>query len=272
MIAARQIAFGRGGKKEEQPAYWWLCFTAEGAWSAVAMRAAGSAPAVTLETSYDGEIWEPFYVGETTISLPKVGDKVYFRAGPGGNTKFADGEYSYNYFSMMGVVAASGNIMSLLDGENMTDALTESYCYQYMFNGCTSLVNAPELPATTLAIYCCQYMFNDCTSLVNAPELPATTLADYCYQYMFNGCTSLVNAPELPATTLKRLCYSNMFKGCEKVSLISTRQTSFNGCTNWLSGVAQSGIFYCPTSLGMDETITRGESACPEGWTVINKD
>ena len=246
MIAARQIAFGRSAKKKETPAYWGLCFTAEGAWSVVAMRAAGSAPAVTLETSYDGEIWEPFYVGETTISLPKVGDKIYFRAGPGGNTKFADGEYAYNYFSMMGVVAASGNIMSLLDGENMTDALTESYCYFNMFKGCTSLVNAPELPATTLATY--------------------------CYQYMFNGCTSLVNAPELPATTLKRLCYSNMFKGCEKVSLISTRQTSFNGCTNWLSGVAQSGIFYCPTSLGMDETITRGESACPEGWTVINKD
>ena len=247
MIAARQIAFGKGAaKKEEPPAYWWLCFTAEGAWSAVSMRAAGSAPVVTLETSYDGEIWEPFYVGETTISLPKVGDKIYFRAGPGGNTKFADGDYAYNYFSMLGVVAASGNIMSLLDGENMTDALTESYCYQYMFKGCTSLVNAPELPATTLAIY--------------------------CYQYMFKGCTSLVNAPELPATTLKRYCYSNMFEGCEKVSLISTRQTSFTGCTNWLSGVAQSGIFYCPTSLGTDETIVRGINACPEGWTVINKD
>ena len=34
-------------------------------------------------------------------------------------------------------------------------------------------------------------MFDGCKSLVNAPELPAETLADNCYWYMFNGCTSL---------------------------------------------------------------------------------
>ena len=34
-------------------------------------------------------------------------------------------------------------------------------------------------------------MFDGCKSLVNAPELPAETLADNCYWYMFNNCTSL---------------------------------------------------------------------------------
>jgi hypothetical protein len=34
-------------------------------------------------------------------------------------------------------------------------------------------------------------MFNGCTSLTTAPELPATTLADYCYIYMFRGCSKL---------------------------------------------------------------------------------
>jgi hypothetical protein len=34
-------------------------------------------------------------------------------------------------------------------------------------------------------------MFRLCTSLVNAPVLPATTLAPSCYQYMFEGCTRL---------------------------------------------------------------------------------
>ena len=34
-------------------------------------------------------------------------------------------------------------------------------------------------------------MFRNCSSLVNAPELPATTLAAQCYQNMFYGCTSL---------------------------------------------------------------------------------
>ena len=273
MIAARQIAFGKGaGKKEETPAYWGLCFTAEEAGSTVAMQAVGSAPSVTLETSYDGKIWEPFTVGGTTITLPNVGDKVYFRAGEGGNPAMASSFRQYNKFSIItGRISASGNIMSLLN-RDVPDSIMPNYCYSNMFYRCTSLVQAPELPATTLANYCYNNMFYGCTSLVQAPELPATTLANYCYNNMFWACTSLAQAPELPATTLATGCYNNMFRACEKVSLISTRQTSFTGCTNWLSGVAQSGIFYCPTSLGTDETISRGGNACPEGWTVINKD
>lgn len=34
-------------------------------------------------------------------------------------------------------------------------------------------------------------MFWGCTSLITAPELPATTLVNSCYTDMFNGCTSL---------------------------------------------------------------------------------
>ena len=34
-------------------------------------------------------------------------------------------------------------------------------------------------------------MFSKCTSLTQAPELPATTLVDGCYYYMFNGCSKL---------------------------------------------------------------------------------
>ena len=89
-----------------------------------------------------------------------------------------------------------------LDGIALADN-----CYYYMFSGCTSLVNAPELPATALADRCYNYMFYNCTSLVNAPALPATTLARSCYNSMFENCTSLANAPEFPATTLADYCY-----------------------------------------------------------------
>ena len=34
-------------------------------------------------------------------------------------------------------------------------------------------------------------MFNGCTSLTQAPALPATTLSDSCYRDMFKGCASL---------------------------------------------------------------------------------
>ena len=34
-------------------------------------------------------------------------------------------------------------------------------------------------------------MFNGCTSLTQAPELPATTLADRCYYEMFYYCSKI---------------------------------------------------------------------------------
>ena len=301
MIAARQIAFGKAaGKKEEPPAYWGLCFTAEEAGSTIKMSKVGSAPSVTLETSFDCEIWEPFTVGETTITLPNVGDKVYFRAGEGGNTTMASSINNYNNFSIItGRIAASGNIMSLLNGDS-PDSIIATYCYYSMFRnctalaqapelpvttlarscygsmfiGCTSLVQAPELPATTLAGSCYASMFRNCTALVQAPELPATTLAGSCYASMFRNCTALVQAPELPATTLARTCYSNMFRNCINIDCIkcSFKEFALGGTNNWLSGVSSTGTFICPTALGTNETIQRGISYCPEGWTVINKD
>ena len=92
-----------------------------------------------------------------------------------------------------------------------------------MFRGCTSLTQAPTLPATTLANYCYNYMFSGCTALTQAPALPATTLAANCYYSMFDGCTSLTQAPALPATTLKVYCYAFIFRGCTSLKLSSTQ-------------------------------------------------
>lgn len=38
----------------------------------------------------------------------------------------------------------------------------------------------------------------------------------------------------------------------------------------WLGLVSSTGTFYCPEELGTEETITRGDSNCPTGWTVVN--
>ena len=103
---------------------------------------------------------------------------------------------------------------SLIEPPNIPATTLVQSCYYAMFQDCTSLVNAPALPATTLADYCYGNMFQGCTSLVNAPELPATTLAGHCYESMFRDCTSLVNAPALPATTLAGHCYRSMFSRC----------------------------------------------------------
>ena len=109
---------------------------------------------------------------------------------------------------------ASGTPMTLLTGDGPIGRSVPDYAFYSLFDGCTSLVNAPELPAMALADSCYRGMFAGCTSLVNAPELPATTLAENCYNIMFAGCTSLVNAPELPAMALADSCYFWMFGGC----------------------------------------------------------
>jgi hypothetical protein len=301
MIAARQIAFGKAaGKKEEPPAYWGLCFTAEEAGSTIAMQAVGSAQAVTLETSYDGEIWEPFAVGETVITLPKVGDKVYFRAGEGGNTRINKAAINnYNHFALSGSIAASGDLTSLLNADNPMDIITQQFCFSCLFYDQSSLVSAPELnatkigshtyshmlrgtsitvapdlPATTMGTSCYMALFQNCSLLRRVPKiLPATELPAYCYQSMFNGCAALKNAPELPAAILNTNNYAYMFNNCKRLDCIKTRITSFSTATSgWIVGVAPTGTFICPTKLGTNETIWRSVSACPEGWTVINED
>ena len=118
-------------------------------------------------------------------------------------------------------------------------------CYRGMFQGCTSLISAPELPAETLKDYCYTFMFHECTSLTSAPKLAATTLANNCYCNMFDGCTSLTSAPELPAETLKKYCYASMFQGCTKLTTAPELaaetlaeycyQLMFKGCTKLAS-------------------------------------
>ena len=143
---------------------------------------------------------------EAKIKLNK--DKtVYFRATQGdvdGNPNL-NGFVKYNgnthhKFIMEGSIKAGGNIQFLLENTG-TKMEIPNFCYAYMFTGCSSLTQAPALPATTLAEYCYTYMFQNCSSLTQAPALPATTLTNGCYMFMFQNCSSLTQAPALPATT-----------------------------------------------------------------------
>ncbi|MEE1063902.1 MAG: hypothetical protein UH071_09580, partial [Paludibacteraceae bacterium] len=162
-----------------------------------------------------GETWTALVKGDA-ITLVNKGDKALLR---GDNPEgFSKGYNKYSSFTMTGKIAVSGSVMSLIDGTGETLVVPADYCFNSLFEGCKSLTQAPELPATTLADGCYQYMFSGCTSLTQAPELPATTLASYCYSDMFSGCTSLTQAPELPAMTMAGLCYSDMFSGCTSLT------------------------------------------------------
>ena len=130
---------------------------------------------------------------------------------------------------------------SLTNAPSLPATTLEERCYSSMFEGCTSLATAPSLPATILVDGCYSGMFSVCTSLTTAPSLPVTTLEERCYQYMFFGCTSLITAPSLPATTLASYCYNYMFYGCTNLTTVpslpaTTLATNcynsmFQGCT-----------------------------------------
>lgn len=258
--------------------------------------------ATSLSYSKDKSTWTETVVDNTnqTITIQvSNGDNVYLK----GIAKQFSKQYSNCVIDSTAVINASGNIMSLLYGDDFKDktSLPEgsqyafgylfygnnhlinaknlilpatrlaSYCYQYMFGYCSSLTTAPELPATTLANSCYSSMFRGCTSLTTAPELPATTLADGCYVAMFGGCTSLTTAPELPATALADGCYSSMFSSCTLINSITMLATniSASGClNNWVYGVASTGTF---TKSPEMTSLPTGTSGIPSGWTVVNK-
>ncbi len=139
-------------------------------------------------------------------------------------------------------VACTGDIRTLLDWESYKTVETKDARFYNLFDDCTALTSAPELPAETLADYCYDSMFYGCSSLQTAPKLPAKMLASYCYRYMFKGCSSLKKAPELPAETLANACYNSMFESCTslksapalpaKTMAYQCYSNMFSGCTS----------------------------------------
>lgn len=236
--------------------------------------------------------WKSLAKNTATESI-NAGQTLSFR---GNLTAKADGS-GIGQFTIKKRANLLGNCMSMLFGDNANDNLNSiaegtfyklfyecpivsisnnflpaiilsTKCYRRMFEGCTSLVNAPELPATILASNCYEKMFYGCTSLTAAPELPATNLEVSCYYAMFYGCTSLTTAPALPAITLRNSCYSYMFEGCSKLNYIKAMliETPSTTSTNsWVRGVASSGTFVKNKKATWNVT---GVNGVPIGWTI----
>lgn len=216
-----------------------LAFTSTGETS-IMIEKVGTPNEINLEYSKDGILWSQYSIGDT-IPLSD-GDKIRFRAGTENNASFSTNSNNYYHFvgEGEGTLAATGNIMSLLDREYHISLTPYAFCR--LFQHCSILTSAPELPSTALAESCYYGMFYDCINLSSAPELPATTLATSCYYSMFYGCINLASAPSLPATTLAVSCYRAMFYNCISLSNAPTLPATtlaercynmmFNGCSN----------------------------------------
>ena len=261
--------YGANAKNPPEPDY--LSFKAVGGDFKIGMTSGLSFGLETSFTKARGS-WTPFIPGETEVSVLE-GQTIYFRCGDDVVHKAAD----QKRFVMTSTrdnpqVEAGGNLMTLIDRDNQTATVTytlHDHAFEGLFSGCALLTTAHlmQLPVTNLATYCYASMFQGCTSLIEAPELPAMSLARYCYYSMFQGCTSLIEAPELPATTLFGYCYRNMFTGCKKLNAVRVHFTAWSPLPtgDWLDGVAPEGVFRCPTGL----PLTRGPSNIPEGWLVM---
>ena len=101
------------------------------------------------------------------------------------------------------------------------------------FNGCTSLVQVPNIPDDVTDMTSCFY---GCTKLEHVPNIPnSVTNMSFC----FYGCTKLEHVPNIPnSVTNMRFC----FNGCTKLERVpnipndvTDMSDCFNGCTSLTS-------------------------------------
>ena len=227
-----------GGKAEEYIPY--VTFTAEKAQKFMMTEHDGYKIS-GLEYSVNNGDWTTLEAG---TGVPFGGSNGNLRLrGTNLNGTSVTGQYSTITFTDSNVpVACTGDIRTLLDWDNYTTVNTENAMFINLFENCSVLTSAPELPATSLAYNCYYCMFLGCTNLKSAPKLPAPTLTTCCYFAMFAMCTNLKTAPELPAEALAYQCYDSMFSGCTNLKTapklpakISRREcyaSMFSGCTN----------------------------------------
>ena len=195
-----------------------------------------------LEYSVNGGEWKKV-VADTGVDFGGDKGNLRLRGTNTNGTASADEPYSTITFIDKNVnVACTGDIRTLLNWKNYSTVETQNARFCNLFQDCTALTSAPELPATTLAESCYSAMFSGCKSLKSAPKLPATTLALGCYNSMFSGCKSLTSVPTLSATELANYCYNLMFDGCTSLTSAPTLsattlaegcyQFMFVGCSN----------------------------------------
>lgn len=222
----------------------------------------------TISYSTDnGETWR---TTSNNLYIPvNEGDTVMWKAS---GLSVIDSSHGIGKFRSTCYYEAYGNVMSLVnDGDFTVEVELKEVQFAALFSGATGLTSTENLILPkNLKKKCFLEMFRGCTSLLKAPKLPASTLEQECYRKMFAGCVSLTTAPELDADVLVNKCYQEMFSGCTSLNYVKCLATyvKASDCTSgWLKGVQREGVFYKAHIDGDD--WDGGESGIPETWTVI---
>lgn len=224
--------------------------------------------------------WKTYEVG-TTIRVEK--DSTIYIRGHRNKT------ISYNSYMHVKVEGSnnsyaifSGNILSLVSEDKNIYSTSTKYpsniagdggVFYKLFDGCTKLLFAPEIPTTEVPVRAYNSMFNNCTSLRMNTKLYASNLKSDCYLNMYNGCSS-IESQLLDATSYEQIqeifpensvmstsSCAAMFSGCTSLKVhpkirvesaaIQCFKSMFSGCTSLSS-------LYFKETIGSQQVETCG--------------
>jgi hypothetical protein len=122
---------------------------------------------------------------------------------------------------------------------------------------------------TTLSEGCYYEMFRACTTLTNAPDLPATDMAYRCYYGLYRQCSSLLSIR----------CNINAFTGGDYVKENYDRASLKTNLDKWMVGISTSGTIFAHPDMTTYWTNARLANtgwyasdyqfaSIPVGWSV----
>jgi len=212
---------------------------------------------------------------EIVITTPVVsqGYKILWK---GSGTQYANSSV-YSRFTSTAAFDVYGNSLSLFRGDNFIGYTSigsggrVDYYLKALFYNNTNLVNAERLILpTNYGLSCMASMFELCTNLISAPDIPSSSVYQSSQDSMFKGCTSLTKAPDLLSSSIGARSYYSMFSGCTSlnyVKCLATSRSTNNPIAAWLAYVSPTGTFV--KAQGATDWPSGG-SGIPTGWTVIN--
>ena len=202
-----------GGKTEECPTPY-ITFTANGEQKFM-MTTEGGYTISGLEYSVNNGKWTTVEAGTEVPFGGTNGDLRLRGISPNGSATDWYACSTIKFTEANVNVACTGDIRTLLDWRIYNIVGTNNAKFCSLFNGCSVLTSAPELPATKLVDNCYNRMFEGCTSLTSAPKLSAIELADGCYFRMFYGCENLLSvtmlAPSDQISKATDCCYNWLY-------------------------------------------------------------
>lgn len=158
------------------------------------------------------------------------------------NKEFAEGS-SHNFALLFYKASADSKLVS---AKNMVFPAKKcpNYAYFRIFQMNSGLEYSPTILASEVYSHGCCNLFYKCSSLKTFPKRLASNLyGDSNYKYAFFGCNSMTKTPEMPASTVPTSGYAYAFSSC-----IGLTEASDLPATT-LSNYSYSCMFYGCTSL-----------------------